>query len=116
VLTRVRLACSSIDKISSDVEGRPFPSIGDVRKGELLGARWEEIDLEGGIKSGPVWHLPAARTKTGEGADIPLVPQVVEWLEALKVGPGAAFGHRLLPGRQLETFTARPFERKLDGE
>jgi integrase len=59
-----------------------------VSKGELLGARWEEIDLEGGIKSGPVWHLPAARTKTGEGADIPLVPQVVEWLKALKVLAG----------------------------
>jgi hypothetical protein len=56
-----------------------------VRKGELLGGRWEEIDREGGIKSGPVWHLPAARTKTAEGADIPLVPQVVEWFKALKV-------------------------------
>jgi integrase len=56
-----------------------------VRKGELLGARWAEIDLAGDIKSGPVWHLSASRTKTGEGVDIPLVPQVVEWLEALKV-------------------------------
>jgi integrase len=56
-----------------------------VRKAELLGARWEEFDLEGGLRSGPVWHLPAARTKTNEGADIPLVPEVVEWLRALKV-------------------------------
>ncbi|HEY4339120.1 MAG TPA: tyrosine-type recombinase/integrase [Steroidobacteraceae bacterium] len=29
--------------------------------------------------------MPAARTKTGEGLDIPLVPQVVEWLQALRV-------------------------------
>jgi integrase len=56
-----------------------------VRKSELLGARWEEFDLQGDLRSGPVWHLPGARTKTGEGLDIPLVPQVVEWLQALKV-------------------------------
>jgi integrase len=55
-----------------------------VRKGELLGARWAELDLEGVTDTGPVWHLPAARTKTGEGMDIPLVPPVVEWFEALQ--------------------------------
>ena len=37
-----------------------------VRKGELLGARWTEFDLDGRAQSGAVWHLPAARTKTGE--------------------------------------------------
>ncbi len=47
-----------------------------VRKGELLGGRRTEFDLEGDLRSGPVWHLPAARTKTGEELDIPLVPQV----------------------------------------
>jgi integrase len=56
-----------------------------VRKGELLGARWSEIDLEGKRDAGPVWHLPASRTKTSEGLDIPLVPEVVEWLQALKL-------------------------------
>ena len=56
-----------------------------VRKSELLGARWAEFDLEGDLRSGPVWHLPAARTKTGEDLNIPLVPQVVEWLQGLKV-------------------------------
>lgn len=56
-----------------------------VRKSELLGARWVEFDLRGDLRFGPVWHLPSARTKTGEGLDIPLVAQVVEWLQALKV-------------------------------
>ena len=56
-----------------------------VRKSELLGARWAEFDLEGDLRCGPVWHLPAARTKTGEELDIPLVTQVIEWLQALKV-------------------------------
>lgn len=55
-----------------------------VRKGELLGARWEEFDLEGSTQAGAVWHLPAARTKTGESLDIPLVPIVVEWLDTLR--------------------------------
>jgi len=54
-----------------------------VRKGELLAARWDEFDLEGRGTAGPVWHLPGARTKTGEPLDIPLVPEVVGWLKAL---------------------------------
>ena len=56
-----------------------------VRKGELLGARWAEFNLEGESVAVPVWHLPASRTKTGEARDIPMVPEVVEWLNALKV-------------------------------
>jgi integrase len=56
-----------------------------VRKGELLGARWAEFDLDGETTAGAVWHLPASRTKTGETLDIPLAPAVVEWLHALRV-------------------------------
>jgi integrase len=55
-----------------------------VRKGELLGACWSEFDLDGGSSVGPVWRLPAERSKTGASLDIPLVPQVVEWLHAAK--------------------------------
>jgi integrase len=55
-----------------------------VRKGELLGARWTEFDLDGETPTGAVWHLPASRTKTGESLDIPLAPAVVGWLNALQ--------------------------------
>jgi integrase len=55
-----------------------------VRKGELLGARWPEFDLDGKSSAGPIWRLPAERSKTGVPLDIPLVPQVVEWLRAVK--------------------------------
>jgi integrase len=55
-----------------------------VRKGELLSARWEEFDLEGSTPLGAVWHLPAARTKTGSPLDIPLVSTAVGWLHELK--------------------------------
>jgi integrase len=63
-----------------------------VRKGELFGARWEELDLDGHSKGGPVWYLPASRTKTGEPLNIPLVPTVVEWLKVLRVvGAGSEY-------------------------
>lgn len=69
-----------------------------VRKGELFGARWEEFDLEGRSKSGPVWNLPASRTKTGEPLNIPLVPAVVDWLKVLQVvGAGSEY---VLPKRR----------------
>jgi integrase len=56
-----------------------------VRKGELLAARWGEFELERKpAAGGPVWHLPASRTKTGEALDIPLVSNVVAWLRTLK--------------------------------
>jgi integrase len=55
-----------------------------VRKGELLAARWAEFDLDGESSAGPVWRLPAERSKTGAPLDIPLVPQVLEWLRAVK--------------------------------
>jgi integrase len=55
-----------------------------VRKGELMAAQWKEFDLEGRSSQGPVWHLPADRTKHGEPLDIPLVPQVVGWLKELQ--------------------------------
>lgn len=54
-----------------------------VRKGELLAARWSEFDLEGNGPKGCVWRLPADRTKTGSAIEIPLVPQVTEWLRLL---------------------------------
>jgi len=51
-----------------------------VRKSELCEAKWEEFSLVDGI-----WKLPAARSKTGVGLDIPLSPIVVAWLQELEV-------------------------------
>ena len=55
-----------------------------VRKGELLGARWGEFDLDGKTPFGAVCRLPASRTKTAAALDIPLVPAVVGWLRELR--------------------------------
>jgi len=69
-----------------------------VRKGELLGARWEEFDLDGNTPLGTVWHLPASRTKTGASLDIPLVLAVVGWLREVKTL--AAGSEYLFPKRR----------------
>ena len=69
-----------------------------VRKGELLGARWEEFDLDGNTPLGAVWHLPALRTKTGMPLDIPLVPAAVRWLREIKAH--ATDSEFLLPKRR----------------
>jgi integrase len=50
-----------------------------VRKGELIGARWCEFDLDEGL-----WHLPEARTKTSTAITIPLSNIVVNWFKELK--------------------------------
>ena len=69
-----------------------------VRKGELLGAKWSEFDLDGATDLGPVWRLPAKRTKTVAPLSIPLAPAVVEWLKALReVACGSEF---VLPKRR----------------
>lgn len=51
-----------------------------VRKMELLSAKWAEFDLVRGV-----WSLHPSRTKTNQPIDIPLVPQVLGWLEEVKV-------------------------------
>jgi integrase len=67
-----------------------------VRKSELCEAKWEEFSLEEGL-----WKLPASRSKTNVGFDIPLAPQVLVWLEELKV---RAFGSGyVFPSRRTST-------------
>ena len=84
-----------------------------VRVGELVNARWENIDLQQ-----RVWHIPAQDTKTGEAIDIPLVPQVVEWFERLKGLAGDS--PYVLPTRRskvrpnLDTQSLRVALRKVD--
>jgi integrase len=66
-----------------------------VRKSELIGAKWEEFDLDGGV-----WYLPANRTKTESAIDIPLPPIAIEWLDELK--HLAASSPWVLPARKMQ--------------
>src|ERR1700691_4405073 len=52
-----------------------------VRRSELTGARWSEVDLE--VKA-PVWDIPAEQAKTGVGFAVPLTPPAVEQFRRLK--------------------------------
>jgi integrase len=62
-----------------------------TRTGEVLGARWSEINLRGKL-----WTIPAARMKAGKEHVVPLSPRAVEILEGLK--PDAPEGF-VFPGR-----------------
>ena len=66
-----------------------------VRKSELTEARVNEFDLEN-----QVWRLPATRTKTGAGIDIPLPESAVTALrELIRLECSSAY---LLPARKAQ--------------
>ena len=50
-----------------------------TRTSEVLGAKWDEVDLDQAI-----WTIPAARMKAGKEHRVPLSPRAVEILEAVK--------------------------------
>jgi integrase len=52
-----------------------------VRRSELTGARWSELDLE---TKAPVWEISAERTKTGVAFAVPLTAPTVEQFKRLK--------------------------------
>lgn len=63
-----------------------------VRTGELLGATWEEFDLDAGL-----WAIPAGRMKMKTEHIVPLSRQALAILEELRpIGCGSRF---LFPGR-----------------
>jgi len=70
-----------------------------VRTGELIGARWQEFDIQK-----QEWQIPADRTKSRRAHLVPLSRQAVEVLECLKAAdwdPARCVGARLLfPGER----------------
>jgi integrase len=56
-----------------------FAILTATRTGEVLGAKWTEIDLEN-----RTWTIPADRMKAGREHRVPLSPRAVEILETLK--------------------------------
>ena len=55
-----------------------FAVLTGARTGEVLGARWSEVDLEWAV-----WTVPAERMKAGREHRVPLAPAAVELLRAL---------------------------------
>lgn len=64
-----------------------------VRTSELIGARWEEFDLEAGR-----WDIPPARMKMKSPHIVPLSAQAVNILKALEIVSGS--GPLVFPGER----------------
>jgi integrase len=59
-----------------------------ARSGEVLGARWDEIDLT----DNKVWTIPGSRMKGGRAHVVPLAPQAIALLQKLpREGDGDGF-------------------------
>ena len=56
-----------------------FTILTAARTGEVIGAKWEEVDLDKAI-----WTIPAIRMKAGREHRVPLSPRAVEILEVVK--------------------------------
>jgi integrase len=65
-----------------------------TRSNETFGATWSEIDLE--AKGGPVWTVPAERTKRQREHVVPLSEGALAILDAMAAIKGAPF---VIPGR-----------------
>lgn len=65
------------------------------RRGEVVGMRWDELDLEASV-----WTLPGARTKNGKAHVVPLSPIAVAIIKSLpRQSSGYVFPARGKPDR-----------------
>ena len=74
-----------------------FAILTAARTGEVIGAKWEEVDL-----GKAVWTIPAARMKAGKEHRVPLSPRAVEILETVKPlgGDWLFSGNAKIPGEK----------------
>lgn len=70
-----------------------------ARTGEVIGATWNEIDLDKAV-----WTIPAGRMKAGREHRVPLAPRALEILEAVK----QLGGSWLFSGNPKNSADARP--------
>ena len=81
-----------------------------ARSGEVRGAAWDEIDLQGAT-----WTIPGSRMKAGVEHRVPLSDQALDVLtlaHQLEDGSGLCFPSPLRPGRMLSDMTMTNILRK----
>jgi integrase len=61
-----------------------FAILTGARSGEVLGATWEEVDLQAAV-----WTIPASRMKAGKEHRVPLCPRTLEVLETMQMAGSA---------------------------
>ena len=82
------------------------------RKGEILGARWDEID-------GDVWTIPAEKAKNGMAHRVPLSPQAQALLADIKAEAGDSpylFPSRVTAGHVTAESVDHALRRYLNGQ
>jgi integrase len=77
-----------------------------ARTGEVIGARWSEIDFDYRDRekgqdgfAGPVWTIPAERMKSGREHRVPLAPKTAEFLRKMRPADGGS-DHYIFHGRK----------------
>ncbi len=89
-----------------------FAVLTAARSGEVLGARWDEIDLQV-----QVWTIPPARTKSGREHRVPLSGRAVEIIaELAKVKTGDFIFQGQLFGRPLSNTSMKLVLRRMKVE
>lgn len=78
----------------AEARGLEFCILTAARRGEVLGARWDEIDL-----AAKVWTIPASRMKAGKEHRVPLSDRALAIVKAANRGGEFIFGdgERQLP-------------------
>jgi len=88
---------SRLMKVLAEFEDRPAANafmlllLTGARSGEVLGAKWEQFDLNTGV-----WTKPASTTKQRKLHRVPLSPQALELVRAMHVSRTSDY---LFPGR-----------------
>lgn len=86
-----------------------FAILTAARSGEVRGATWDEIDLDGAV-----WTVPAERMKAGEEHSVPLSRQAVALLRSLPRIRGAALVFQAPKGGELSDMTLSAVLRRME--
>jgi integrase len=86
-----------------------FATLTAARSGEIRGATWDEIDLEGQL-----WTIPAERMKAGKEHRVPLPKQAVTLLSALPKLVGNSLVFPATRGKQLSDMSLTAVLKRMD--
>lgn len=93
---------TQVNKFVTDLRAMPgtaplaleFMLLTAARTGEVVGAKWDEVDLDS-----KVWTVPAERMKAGREHRVPLCGRAVDILRTMKAAQQNAF---VFPGHSIE--------------
>lgn len=86
-----------------------FAILTAARSGEVRGAEWDEVDLDGAV-----WTVPAERMKAGKEHRVPLSARAVELLRALPRMAGSDYVFPAARGGMLSDMTISAVMRRME--